>query len=261
HCTGTDWRAEPEQLHIELPPGQAVRQTVQAGCGAQVFPLPEVRLTYHTAAGDRAGRLDVQLPPYRELRLVRLGAAPRIDGELEPSEKAPLDWQVGLTEYHGSGPARIPTEFGAGLYDNALYVVVISFEPEMAHLRIRDPKAPTAHGSDDCAEVFLQREGEEAYYQFLLNAHGQRLDAKSGWNARALAWSGEWTSAVRRLADRWIAEFLIDLGMLERPLAAGDVLRLNVGRNSAVHGEYSQWSFTNRASSHVPQCFGTARVV
>ncbi|HET7559175.1 MAG TPA: metallophosphoesterase family protein, partial [Limnochordia bacterium] len=49
HCTGTDWRAEPERLQIELSPSQAVRQTVQAGCGGRVFPLPEARLTYHTA--------------------------------------------------------------------------------------------------------------------------------------------------------------------------------------------------------------------
>ncbi|MDP6357642.1 MAG: hypothetical protein QF473_21170, partial [Planctomycetota bacterium] len=60
--------------------------------------------------------------------------------------------------------------------------------------------------------------------------------------------------------DRWISELLIPLDMLGPPVKKGDVLRFNICRNNPIHKELSQWSHTNKKSSHAPKFFGRAVV-
>lgn len=255
HAEGTNWCFEPTSQRFRIDSERGAMRTIDVRCAGDLFPLPEPWITYHGDAGDEPKKHLLEVPPWRKLTLHPLAQAPEIDGRITPEEIAGLARQGDFIDFRGTGYEHVPTGFYAGLHGNALYVAIECDEPEMDRLYISRPQAEEAHFSDDCVELFLQREGEEDFYHLVVNAIGQRIDAKNGWQPHHRNWSGKWQSAVHREADRWSVEMLVNLEMLGEPVGPGDVLRLNVGRNHAIHRQYTQWSYTNH-NPHAAHYYG-----
>lgn len=262
--TNTSWQVVPKEAVVPLVEKRTAQQPFSFSYTKNIFPLPTAKITYNTGKdeGDEEEEgthqgvsttvgLNIALMPYRQAPLRPMRVAPTIDGVLTAKELAGLSRQTDFIIYRGTGIARHPTEFYAGLRGNKLYLAIINHEPDMAKLQVVNREFDGTLWSDDGSEIFLQREGANEHYQLILNAAGQRYDSIG----TDIKWNGNWSTAVKRGPDRWISESLISLDMLG-PLKTRDVIRFNVVRNNQVQGETSQWSHTNRAGNHSPQYFG-----
>lgn len=266
NTAGTAWTFEPPKADIAISREKATQQAFTVS-GRELFPLPTGKITYQTGTpeeedkdsetgnkeGELAVKLNIAIPAYRRAALPAMTTAPVIDGVLTEQELAGLSKQGNFVAYRGTGAAKHPTEFYAGVRNNQLYLAVVAHEPEMAKLRNVDREFDGPLYSDDSIEIFVQREGTGPHYQFIVSAMGQRYDSRG----TDTTWNGSWTTAVQRGADRWVSESLISLDMLGEPIKPGMTLRFNLVRNDQVHGEASQWSHTNRGGNHRPEYFGT----
>ena len=253
----TAWRMEPASADLQISAGEPTRLRFEAMCNEQLFPPPGATITYHTTqSGDVRGRVRFEIPPYKRAVIAQMAAPPKIDGTISAEERALVSRQSGMIQINGSGPASFPTEFFLGLHENHLYLAVINHEPRVDRLKIVERPFDGEVWEDDCVEVFISLPDSADYFQFIVNAAGQRYDGRQ----KDSAWNGRWRAATARGSDRWVVEMLISLDMLGRRLSSGDPIRFNLSRNNVLQGEYSQWSHTNRQSNHAPQFFGTAIV-
>jgi hypothetical protein len=254
---GTNWQSDSLPLSFKASTEHASRYTCSMRCTGDLFPLPQPVIVFHSPEKEERKAYALQLPAYRNVTLHQLPRYPIIDGYIAAEEISGLERQSDFVDFYGSAYEHEPTDFYAGLSDNRLYVAVTCRESDMEGLLISNPEGIEAHSSDDCIELFLQREGSKDFYHFVVNAYGQRLDSKNGWKPKNQLWTGDWESAVQRHNDYWTAELLIDLTMFDEPLKPGQLLRLNIARNHAVGRQYAQWSYTGQ-HSYTTQSYGRA---
>ena len=261
-CDGTAWEISPPIDRFWLQEGHETERTFSFARSGPTFPIPTGKVILTRDASDQHVRpVELHLPPWRRVAVRRMTVRPIVDGVIDREALDGLDRGGEFVKFQGTGSAAAATEFYIGRWSDKLYVAVINHQPrEIERLHVSSPQAEQARPWDDTCEVYLSLPESRDVFQFLLNARGQRLDAKNGWGQRSLAWSGEWESGARIETDRWCAEFLIDLSALGSPLAAGQTIRLNVCRNNAVEREYTQWSYSNQKKPHIREHFGFGTV-
>ena len=254
----TSWTISPGVAEFTLVPGHVTRLTAEASYSDSLFPLAAPQLIMQTDEGEIQGQGMIILPAYKTTSIPRMSARPSIDGLLEENELSGLERRDDMIEYSGTGPAQIGTEFYLGLYGNELYIAIVNHEPEMHKLVVTEFERDGAVWGDNCNEIFIKLVDDPLYFQFIVGAGGHVFDAKNGSTPGAIAWNSDFKSGVRRGADNWTTEVLIPLDIFKRKVKTDDRLRLNIIRNSPIHGELSQWSHTYRQGNHQPNFFGTA---
>ena len=255
---GTSWSVSPETLEFTMVPGEVTRLDAEVSYSENLFPLAKPNLLMTTEGGERQGRGKMVLEAYKQTRIHRMSALPKIDGQHGENELAGLTRRDDMIEYSGTGPAQVGTAFLLGIYENQLYIAVVNHEPEMNKMVLREYERDGAVWNDHCNEIFMQLEGETDYFQFVVGSGGHVFDGKNGTGPAGAAWNSEFSSAVKRGTDRWTSEVLIPLDTIMRELKAGDVLRFNITRYNPINKELSQWSHTYQLGHHRPEFFGSA---
>ena len=259
NTNGTSWTVYPDTLEFSMASG-TTRLMAEGSYSDRLFPLAKMRLIMMTDEGEKQGKGRLVLEAYKQARIRRMTALPKIDGHLKAHELAGLDRMDDMIEYNGTGAPSRGTEFFLGIYENQLYVSVINHEPEIRNMIMKEYERDGGVFNDHCNEIFMQLSGEREYFQFVVGSGGHIFDGKDGPGPAGAAWDGEWYSAVQRGDDRWTAEVLIPLNKMMREVRAGDVLRFNITRYNPLNGELSQWSHTYQKGHHQPQYFGSAVV-
>jgi len=202
-------------------------------------------------AGGRAGAA----PTPRTYTLIRLPQDPVVDGRLD-GEDAWRDAQPSSDDFLVLGaetPASKRTDFRAGYTGTGLFL----------GLRCEDPQPGTVgalvrHSAplweQTGIEVFLQPQGSDAYFHFLVNAESVQWDDIAGEGQGESV--GDWKAAVHLGQDAWFAEVLLPWEILGRVPQEGETWRLNVCRNIQTPGgvEHATW-MPLESSFHEPRRF------
>ncbi|HIE51853.1 MAG TPA: hypothetical protein EYP85_08850 [Armatimonadetes bacterium] len=197
----------------------------------------------------------------------RFVAAPvRCDGWLdEPAWTQAVPAGPFLQAQFADTFATPQTQFRALYDDQALYLAVVSEEPQMSRLvtQIRQRDGPVY--TDDSIEVFLDpTHTHRHYFHLIVNAAGVVFDEE----VHNTNWDADWRAAVgfsrglspcpRAEAEGWVLEMAVPFAALgvEKP-SAGEIWGLNVCRERYAGGkqELSNWAFTG-GNFHTPQWFG-----
>lgn len=263
---GTDWQVDSATQRIVLQPGESRKIVQSFVAGNDPLPSPGVRIRYWIDDGRFVDapieRSEPIVLPNRCATLKPMAASPQIDGNLTPEELAGLESRSNFIGDDGKTVAAdSTTRFYVGaVSDDKLYVAVRCEAPKGA-AAFAVPRPDDADvWRDDCVEIFIQQSGDEPYYQFILSAAGSRLDAANGMDARAVAWNGDWQSAVIQRDGHCDYEVLVDLKKLGLTLADAQMIRFNVIRHFGAEDRYAQWSYTNGRGNHAPEFFGYLQV-
>ena len=156
--------------------------------------------------------------------------------------------------------------------DKFLYLGFKCFNPNMRFLNLNGASDDDAAiCKDDSIEIFLQRDGMNRYFHYMLNyagLKGERRVSKDndGKVSRDLAWNYPWIAAVTSTDKSWTAEIAIPLDVLNYR-TPGDV-KMNILRNkidveldpygakTSETQKYHFWSPVKR-TAHEPKSFGT----
>lgn len=162
--------------------------------------------------------------------------------------------------------ADIQTRVRAAWDGGALYLAVEADEPAISALRAREREHDDVDiWRDDGIEIFLAPQlGAMSYYHLMLNVAGSRYDAMQGEAGDPAAWDPEpdWSAAVRRYQDGWVAEVAIPFaGFGAQTPLTGELWGLKVTRSLwAREGEgggdgFTSWSYCG-AGYHDPAGWG-----
>lgn len=171
----------------------------------------------------------------RPLVAPRAAQAPAIDGRLDDE-----CWKNALVIRAFTLPQRReahskPTEARVCFDESALYVAVISTEPNPDRLKAEVTLRGQQVWSDDCVELWVRTSPSASDYdQFIINPIGTQEEARHR-DGRRVSYQPTWQAAARRADGAWIAELRIpagDIG-LDR-LRRGDGLGLKIGRHDQV---------------------------
>jgi hypothetical protein len=185
-----------------------------------------------------------------------LKQAPQLDGQVETDPA----WQglPRVTEFnvlHGPIGELEGTEFLVGVTEDALYLAIICYEPDVANLKMESPDNTPGICGDDSVEVFIHPDGFEQYFHLMINAKGSR------WNGRSLDSAdlplGPWQVAVFRENRYWSIEAEIPFAWLGITPEKGEAWGFDIGRNiiGGPHRQNPCWG-PHRGGFHEPDRFG-----
>jgi hypothetical protein len=205
-------------------------------------------------AGLAAGRAWVAPTP-RAYTVTRLPQDPVVDGRLDGEDvwRGAQPSSEDFLVLGGETPASKRTDFRAGYTGTGLFL----------GLRCEDPQPGTVgalvrHSAplweQTGIEVFLQPQGSDAYYHFLVNAESVQWDDTAGDGEAERV--GDWKAAVHLGQDAWFVEVLLPWESLGRVPQEGETWRLNVCRNIQTPGgvEHVTW-VPLESSFHEPRKF------
>jgi len=163
----------------------------------------------------------------------RIAGAIKIDGALDEREwkniKPVTDLQLHRVPYARPGAL---TEVRVCYDDRNFYLGMVCHEPFMDEVRNPHVARDSDVWADDCIELFIDPERTwcEAF-EFELGVEGGILDTHNIPPITVLSWNPVWSRAVKKHADRWVAEIAIPWKELETdPPAPGDVGLCNIIR-------------------------------
>ncbi len=196
------------------------------------------------------------------LTAVRTEEPPVIDGDRsdaiwrEAAESGAL-----MRENMGADEAAAPTAVAAAFDDQALYLLLVCVEPEMAEVETPalGPDSPELFRTDN-VEVLLDPDGDGSdYFHLAVSAGDTTYDARSADpQTHDVEWTGAWRHAVGRGDDGWAVEIAIPFATLGVPAPAeGERWRANLHRTrrAADPDEYQALSPT-LGGYHQPERFG-----
>ncbi len=196
------------------------------------------------------------------LTAVRTARPPVIDGD-----RGDAIWRetggsaVLMRENMGAADASAPTAVTAAFDDDALYLLVVCVEPEMAEVETHPlgPDNPELFATDN-VEIILDPDGDgRDYFHLAVNAGDSTYDSRSADpQTHDVEWTGEWRHAVGRGDDGWVVEVAIPFATLDVPPPSdGESWRANVyrTRRAANPDEYQALSPT-LGGYHQPKEFG-----
>ncbi|MBN2311661.1 MAG: hypothetical protein JXR94_21970 [Candidatus Hydrogenedentes bacterium] len=203
---------------------------------------PDVAATPALAAGPRF------------IKVVRVDAAPVVDGALDDGCWKQAEAQEGFYQHKTTEPAPRGTTLWMCYDDEALYVAADCRDEAPQQLKIeRTQRDDPGMWRDSTIELFLKPDElwpqllmvppEEQHVHLILTALGTQYD-QLGTQASA-AWSGNWTSATARTDTGWTAELAIPFKMFE--LAAPERVSLwhaQIARNAQGPREGATWTPT-----------------
>jgi predicted phosphodiesterase len=257
---GSGWTVSPASASFTTTPGEETVLKATASFEKDLFPLPGSTVTVNTENGEKTFKGTMVMQPYKRTTVGQMASLPTIDGVLDAAELEGLAVQSDMIEYHGTGPAKFGTEFHLGIREDHFYIALQNHEPETDRLVNPGRDRDGALWLDNCNELFFQLDGEETYFQIIVDAYGQVFDGTLGSGGEGSAWNWDISTAAHRGDSGWSAEVLIAPGMFGRALKPGDKLHLNVTRTNPIHNEMTQWSHSFGKGHHQPAHFGTATV-
>ena len=201
---------------------------------------------------------DTDLP---EIRAVKVGTAPQIDGRLDDPCWQKAAQASDFVIYQTGKKATVPTEAYLAYDDDCLYIAFNCSEPHPDKIQSLVKQRDGGVSADDCVEVFIQpghsaRMGGERYYHFILNATNVQDDQQRGPGARGRDWDGDWKSAASIGADAWTAEMAIPFYNLAQDISPGGDWAINLCREKRTPPkEISSWSYSPEGF-HRPERFG-----
>jgi hypothetical protein len=187
--------------------------------------------------------------PEKTLQMVRLEAAPVVDGKLDEelwSRAAVVDdfYQIQPTEFSAASETMRVRVF---YDDDALYVGAEIHDSEPGQVTANLLRQGELIANEDEFVVILDpfNDGRSGY-RFETNPNGLRNDAlyEDGTVTR-WDWDGIWSAAAVRTDDGWVAEMALPFKTLSFD-PANDTWGINFSRNIARKGERTGWVSRNR---------------
>jgi hypothetical protein len=190
-----------------------------------------------TASAQPSPRPSVTATPARRAVAVRTSEAPVIDGQLDErlwQQAAPVTDFI-QTEPSEGLPASEPTEVRILYDDNALYIGVMCFDSDPAHIVSSDSRRDSAlSGQDSFQLIFDTYHDKQNGFIFGTTPQGMQYDAQvrnegeqqstgapslgrtGGGSGGGLNvnWDGSWEVRTKVLEKGWSAEFMIPLRTL-----------------------------------------------
>ena len=169
----------------------------------------------------------------------RMMEEPVLDGKADDLIWSTIPAEVGFVNISTGVFTIKQSFFKMGYDDNALYIFMRCEEPDMRKINAKLGDMRDLW-TEDSVEVFLQPEGNEAYFQFVVNAIGSRWNGRyvNGKNTESKL--GDWKAMVYRGSDYWNLEVKIPFDYLGiKPVGEW---RGNIGRNIRTTQELTTWS-------------------
>lgn len=184
-----------------------------------------------------------------------------LDGELREAVWQPPAPMRDFAVLDTGAAAQAQTEAWVAYDEEALYIAVQAFGPEMGALRA---ECKTRDGrelfQDDVVEVFLDPAHDRFHYlQFACNPLGTRFDLQGDAAGSSPEWNGLWEVAVGRAADRWRVEMRLPFATLGLKRGTGQVWGLNICRERPAGPENSSWAPTT-GTFGTPASFGELQI-
>jgi hypothetical protein len=130
-------------------------------------------------------------------------------------------------------PARWVTTVKLAHTATQLLAHVEAFDPAIDRLVAQQSKYDAVSTTDDAIVLYVvSKQGSRRAFVFRVNAAGARADSiQSSGGDSAPDWNGQWQSAAKVLADRYVVDFAIPFATLGLDRAGGDVpIRIDVER-------------------------------
>ena len=189
------------------------------------------------------GRLEKPVNwPYIEAP--RIATAIKIDGALDESAwkniKPTTDLQVFRKRHTRPG---VLTEVRVCYDERNFYLGMVCHEPFMDEARNPNVARDSDVWDDDCIELFIDPGRTWCHaFEFDLGKEGGILDTHNIPPITVLSWNPVWSRAVKKHADRWVAEIAIPWKELETdPPGPGDVWLCNITRARAKSKSRPKW--------------------
>ncbi|MDH3533456.1 MAG: carbohydrate binding family 9 domain-containing protein [Gammaproteobacteria bacterium] len=227
-----------------LLPGQLLR-AVRSFCMALTLSLLPLLWSTGGIAQDT-----VDANADKSVRVVRVDAAPLIDGKLDDAAWAQAEV---LTDFHQTRPRSgaepsDPTEVYLVYDDDALYIGARMYDSEPQRIAAPTVRHGQGLGRDDRIVIILDpfHTGRGAY-RFETNANGIRHDALyDSVSSFESEWTVIWESAADYFDGGWEAEMAIPFKTLSFD-PGKDTWGFNFGRGIRRRGEEIAWVSRNRS--------------
>jgi len=154
------------------------------------------------------------------IAIATLAQAPTIDGDIDPKEwsgAAVLDQHLVQIDPEEGEASPFRTVIRIAQTGSALYVAFEAYDPEPSRLAAAVTNRDGKLDDDDSVAVMLDTFlDHRTAYLFQVNALATQLDGRIADNGRTidLLWDEAWTSATKRLADRFTVELEIPFEIL-----------------------------------------------
>ncbi|HOZ46225.1 MAG TPA: DUF4091 domain-containing protein [Candidatus Hydrogenedentes bacterium] len=166
------------------------------------------------------------------------GPAPTVDGQLDEPIWQSCAQLFPFIQMDAARTAQTPTRAWVFYDDAALYMAFRCDEPAMDQLAAECTMHDDSLWRDDCVEIMLQRPGDDAFAQVIVNTNGATYDARDELHS----WEPAIEAAVSKGDDAWIVELSVPWADLGAPPAPDSVWRGNFCRERKVESELSSWS-------------------
>jgi len=213
---------------------------------------------HHLAIGRKEEALALAEENGALLRIPRLAAEPRIDGD--PSDEA---WNSafryeGHPFYHATSrfvarQVTGKTDFYIGHRDGKLYLAIIGHEDDLDELVIKCTRRDSPVWQDDSVEIFFDPALQETKaHQFVINAAGALADLNmgSGWISHNYAC--QYAGKVFEDRGYWACEFAIPADELDKAKITADavwglnIMRARIGPASEQCAWWPTYGFSHR---------------
>jgi hypothetical protein len=216
-------------LAIWLVPASAVSQGV---------PNPQ-------AAAPEVPPAGATRPP-KVVTAVRLTEPITLDGRLdEPAWRVALPAKDFVQHRPNNGePAREQTEVRFLYDDDNLYVGVICFDSDLAHITLSSIQRDfSTFESDGVVIVIDSLHDRRSGFSFTANSAGAKRDQQLSNDGQGNPdWDGAWDVKTSRTSEGWLAEYVIPLKTLRFTDSPSQEWGVNIARRVHRINETSHWS-------------------
>ncbi len=183
----------------------------------------------------------------REVRAVKLSAAPVIDGKLgDPAWKEAAEC-TGFLDEMWDTPVAEQTIVRVGYDDKCIYVSFHCLDSQPKAIVARETKRGADFFQEDRVRLRLnpfnsKREEDES--ELHLNPLGTQMSELAGGRANKQEWEGDWKAAAAIVEDGWVAEMAVPWSVFVRPAGTGKptTIGINFDRYQARTRVKSYWS-------------------
>jgi hypothetical protein len=231
--------------------------------GSAPPPAPKQPTTRPAVRGDLGAALPATPRYVVQARAVATPTAkpPTIDGNFDEAAWQGAASHSGFIHTSGHYPTEDQTAFRVLRDEANLYIAITCFDRNVGVLRTEATEHDGAVYHDDCAELFIDAEGNRnSFYQIAVNANGVAFDRFRDADGKSDAsWNGPYDVAASVGDDRWTVELRLPLSSIG--LGDGvDRVGFNVAREQRSRDGVilSQWtpSLVAGGGFGFPETFG-----
>jgi 3',5'-cyclic AMP phosphodiesterase CpdA len=246
-----NWTVEPATTEITVPPGETAEVEFAAKRTGDLYPLPEVALTY-PYRGELTYTHRTNLPALRVQPVKATAEAPAIDGDLGDACWAAAEAATYFCAPDGTAVTVDPTTFYFAYDEENLYVAAKCEQEDMEALALSAAERDDMVPYDDCVGFFLLADPQgDLFYQIYVNADGTVYDVAYTFaepfeldTEGPPAWNGDYVIATGRGDGYWTFEAAIPVATLGADgIVAGDEWRVNFRRKERAKDSSADWQY------------------